>query len=196
MRNCPMSSATASCVDGRPSLLLVEPRAAHSVRAAQLSQQRYSVTETDCALEIFLMHETLQFSIAVLDDQIGTLFLCSAAASVRGQWPTARILILGRVPPAMNDQLYDDVVVHSVDANTLLATIDKLAEDPWKNTEALPAYLRCRGATVYTGSAPELRESDPTKVAAIAAEVDDAHDLPADQHRSHRRGHYAFPPAI
>jgi len=154
------------------------------------------VTQTDCALDIFLLRDMVRFSVAVLSDQVGTQFLCSAAENVRWQWPLARILILGRIPAVMNDQLYDDHAGHSMDETALLSKLDKLAGGP--SIESMDQVrMDLQGASTHPPAtrAKGLRESDPTKLTEASPRGVYERDLPADQYRSNRRGYYAFPPS-
>jgi hypothetical protein len=133
-----MSRSTLPCTDGLPILLLVEPNQVQSRRAALLSQDRFCVTRTDSALDIFLLKEMVRFSIAVLSDEIGPLFLCSSAENIRWQWPLARIIILGQSPDSMNDALYDDAVPHSAGETALLAALDTIGAAPGRQPNGGP----------------------------------------------------------
>ena len=127
-----MSNIDLPCVTANPALLLIEPGALeYSERAAQLGKSHHCVTGADNLRDLFLMRGVFQFAVAVLSGLIGPLALLASAQVVRGQWPKARIMILGKPPDYFEDHLYDDAVIHASHEAVLLTALCKLSEDPW-----------------------------------------------------------------
>lgn len=180
------------CVNTNPSLLLIEPdMPRYMERAAQLKQSHLDVTRADNALDLYLMRDACRFSVAVLSDTMGSLALRATAQIVRGQWPKARILILGKAPNQFDDHLYDEAVVHDSSGETLLAVIEKVSEDPWNQRgDALAVWLAQIRVAPYCPRSGTVQESDPTKVQAPVRQADYAMDWPATE-RSRQVGHHA-----
>ena len=58
--------------------------------------------------EVFDLGTTAAIQLAVLSDALGLIMLSAVARCVRSQWPSARILLLKRKQPLLEDCLYDD----------------------------------------------------------------------------------------
>jgi hypothetical protein len=58
--------------------------------------------------EVFDLRNSNAINVAVLSDALGLLMLGAVARCVRSQWPMARILLLKRKQPLLEDHLYDD----------------------------------------------------------------------------------------
>jgi hypothetical protein len=65
-------------------------------------------------------------ALALLSDSLGQSALRDVAQSVRQQWPMAKILILGRAVPALDDNLYDDEISQSSKQKEIRDMIEKL----------------------------------------------------------------------
>ncbi len=178
-----MTSASLPCIPASPALLLIEPTMAGcSERAAQLEKSCYRVTKADNLKDVCLMKGVFSFSVAVLSDMIGFLALRASAQVVRGQWPKARILLLGKATSEFDDHLYDESVPHAPDGIALLAMLDRVTEDPWNQRSKVHEAWRER---VNWAAVPRqnwtVHESDPTKMARPASEGVVPRDLPASE---------------
>lgn len=183
-----MPDINAPSVNTGPALLLIEPEATeYSERAAQLDQSHYRVTRADNPRDIFLMRSVFSFSVAVLSDMVGSLALRASAQVVRGQWPRARILILGKAPKQFEDHLYDETVLHGADRSQLVSVIKTLTYDPWnqRGKGAYAAWLVGGGMTSSFQHNRDMQESDPTKVSGPGRGAGYARDLPAAVQRRH-----------
>jgi hypothetical protein len=132
------------CIQGSPLLLLFEP--SESDRAMQIGRSRFRMIRVTDTSGIYLMQDKLDFALAVLSDLVGCVALRASAETVRRNWPKARILILGRVPDQFEDHLYDDSIVHASDGRALLATLDRLANDPWPS-DCTRSLMHLTGST-------------------------------------------------
>jgi hypothetical protein len=106
-------------------------------------------------------------SLVILSDTLGLHGLRSSAEYVRSLWPSARILVLGIAPSALEVRLYDEAVDHRVQPKRLLDTLARLSEDP-RNQR--PRVISCdlgaspcpdKWLTVHRSKLPK---SGPTKV--------------------------------
>lgn len=174
-----MPDANTPCAVTDPALLLIEPNASEcSERAAQLSQSHYCVARADNPRDIFLMRSAFSFTVAVLSDLVGCFALRASAQIIRGQWPHARILILGNAPSRFEDHLYDDAVLHKADQTQLVSVIKRLTEDRWNQRGAdFPTGWLLQGRDSQGSRHPlKIQESDPTKVAGSLQTTDFSRD--------------------
>jgi hypothetical protein len=58
--------------------------------------------------EVFDLRSAAAINVAVLSDALGLIMLGAVARCVRSQWPAARIVLLKRKQPLLDDHLYDD----------------------------------------------------------------------------------------
>jgi hypothetical protein len=96
-------------------VLLVEPD--HEVlanRALLLNRSSYMVATASSPRTVFDLRWMTGIYLAILSDTLGLAGLRSAAGYVRALWPSARILVLGIAPSALEVHLYDEVVDHCV----------------------------------------------------------------------------------
>jgi hypothetical protein len=149
-------------------VLLVEPD--HDVlenRALLLSRSSYVVATADDHRTVFDLRWMTGIYLAILSDTLGLPGLRSAAGYVRALWPSARILVLGIAPSALEVDLYDDAVDDRVQPKKLLNTLARLSEDPWNQR---PRVISCElGASPcpnkwLTVHRSKLPESGPNKV--------------------------------
>jgi hypothetical protein len=149
-------------------VLLVEPD--HDVlenRALLLSRSSYTVAAASGQRTVFDLRWMTGIYLAILSDTLGLPALRSAARYVRALWPSARILVLGTAPSALEIHLYDEAVDHHVQPKKLLDTLARLSEDPWSQR---PRAISCDlGASPCPGewltlNRSKLPESGPTKV--------------------------------
>ena len=183
-----MTYTHRSCITTNPALLLIEPDTlSYSERAAQLDQAGFHITRADNTRDIYLMRNVFHFSVAILSDTIGCLALRASAQMVRGQWPKARILILGKAPIQLEDHLYDENIVDASSGRTLLAMLDKVTEDQRNQTSnALAGWLNHMSVGPRLQQERPLQESDPIKVSGPVMEADYIRDWPADEHLRRR----------
>jgi hypothetical protein len=149
-------------------VLLVEPD--HDVlanRALLLSRSSYMVATASSQQTVFDLRWMTGIYLAILSDTLGLPGLRSAAGYVRALWPSARILVLGIAPSALEVHLYDEAVDHRVQPKKLLDTLARLSEDPWNQR---PRVISCdlgaspcpdKWLTVHRSKLPE---SGPTKI--------------------------------
>ena len=165
-----------------PALLLIEPDMLSSEQAAQLGKSRFRVTRANNARDVYLMRSVFHFSVAVLSDTLGCHTLRASAQIVRGQWPKARILVLGKAPIELDDHLYDETVAHASIGSILLKMIDKDLEDSCiKRTDAFSTGLGRISGAPRLQQGRTVWESDPTKVSRPVGNADSAKDLPASE---------------
>jgi hypothetical protein len=113
-------------------VLLVEPD--HDViasRALVLSRSGYMVATASSQSAVFHLRWMSGIYLVILSDTLGLPGLRSAAGYVRALWPSARIVLLGIAPSALEVHLYDEVVDHRVQPENLLDRVAKLSEAPW-----------------------------------------------------------------
>jgi len=67
-----------------------------------------AMTTASSHREVFDLGTTAAIQLAVLSDALGLIMLSAVARCVRSQWPSARILLLKRKQPLLEDCLYDD----------------------------------------------------------------------------------------
>jgi|SRR5450756_1506089 len=67
-----------------------------------------AMTRASSHREVFDLGNTAAIHVAVLSDALGSITLGAVARCVRWQWPLARILLLKRTQPLLEDYLYDD----------------------------------------------------------------------------------------
>jgi len=143
-------------------ILLVEPDITLlTAEALSLSRLHYSVTPAFSQNEIFALRETKVIALAILSDSLGPRLLAAAAQAVRKQWPLARILILGRAEFVLEDHLYDEEIVRSLDPMVLIEELERLYKGSWnQRSHTLDWDVRRSGSGVGRAL---VRESDPTK---------------------------------
>jgi hypothetical protein len=119
----------------------------------------------------------------VLSNALGSSALRMVAESVRRQWPSARILILGIAVSELEDQLYDEAVDYRISLKDLLTALLKLSTN---QSNQMPGVFEIDRhiANSLAARLPAHRstppESDPTKSAHRDwASAVDAKDIPA-----------------
>jgi hypothetical protein len=149
-------------------VLLVEPD--HDVlenRALLLSRSSYMVATATSQRTVFDLRWMTGIYLAILSDTLGLTGLRSAAGYIRALWPSARIVVLGIAPSALEVHLYDEAVDHPVQPEKLLDTLARLSEDPWNQRQRVISCdlgaSRCldKWLTVHRS---KLAESGPTKI--------------------------------
>ena len=168
-----MTSPSLPCIPNL-ALLLIEPGTlGQSKRAAELAASHYCVTTADNLKDVYMMKSVFSFSVAVLSDMVGDLALRASAQVVRGQWPKARILILGKAPNHFDDHLYDESVTHASDGMALLAMLDKVTKNPWKQESgAHAAWCERVSWAEWPRQRRSVQESDPTKMPGLVQKAD------------------------
>ena len=174
--NTPQQSHTVN-------VLLVEPATTpRSDREAILSVGAYCVTAVCDVRAVFLLRDEKPVAFAVVNDTLGPFGLRATAECVRRQWPLAKILILGRAVPALEDHLYDEVISHRHKATAFLGVLQMLAENRWSKSMSAD-YARFGRATAT------LKESDPTKsLGQEPAQARNRHDVPGGLYRMSATG--------
>jgi CheY-like chemotaxis protein len=105
-----------------PDLDLIESRASLLLRFG------YSVVAAKGVREICEIRSVEQIDIAVLRVSSGSSTLSCAAESVRRQWPSARILILGCAHKCLEDPLYDEALEADCQPEAFMQALAQLAE--------------------------------------------------------------------
>ena len=107
-------------------LLLEDDVAVLSNRSRLLTNSSYRVTEARNRGDIFGLRGTTGISLAIISDSLGAAALGLAAQSVRLEWPSARILILGKAQFVLEDYLYDEAIEHQFVERNVLSTIERI----------------------------------------------------------------------
>jgi hypothetical protein len=160
------------------NVLLVEPAMTpRSDWEAVLSAGAYCVTAVCDVREVFLLRDEKSVAFAVINDMLGPFGLRATAECVRRQWPLAKILILGRAAPALEDHLYDEAISHRHEETAFLGVLQMLVENRWSKSMSAD-YAR------YGRAAATLKESDPTKsLRQEPAQARTRHDVPGGLYR-------------
>jgi hypothetical protein len=110
-----------------PAVLWVEP-SLDLLRNKLLFEKRssYSVTTASSHREVFDLRGGAAVAIAVLSDALGSLMLGAVARCVRSQWPSARIVLLKRKQPVLEDHLYDEDLDYGLLPKKLDGTLARL----------------------------------------------------------------------
>jgi hypothetical protein len=112
----------------RLGLVLIEPiDASFPDHRFLASNESYRVTSVRDTRELALLGAAESFAIALISDTLGRVGFVDAANSVRKQWPTARILVLGRAAVVLEDHLYDDALPHSCGQQELCDTLNRMS---------------------------------------------------------------------
>jgi hypothetical protein len=106
-----------------PDLNLIENRASLLLRSG------YSVVSARGVREICEIRSVEQIDIAVLSVSHGAVTPSCAAESVRRQWPSARILILGCAHKYLEDPLYDEALEADFQPETFMQALAQLMEN-------------------------------------------------------------------
>jgi len=162
------------------SILAVEPDSSVlSAKALLLTKANYCVTPATGLGDLFSFRDTKAIALAMLSDRLGQRLLGTVAATARRQWPGIRILILGQVPIALDDYLYDEHICRSSDPQQVLADLEWLYEGMWNERSRHIDWNPSRSA-LYFARRP-IPESDPTKAVPQAPTEDRTlRDMPAD----------------
>ena len=123
------------------SILAVEPDSSVlSAKALLLTKANYCVTPATGLGDLFSFRDTKAIALAMLSDRLGQRLLGTVAATARRQWPGIRILIVGQVPIALDDYLYDEHICRSSDPQQVLADLEWLYEGM---VVCMAAYIDC-----------------------------------------------------
>ncbi len=118
----------ASIPPAKLGLVLIEPiGACFPDHRFLVANQSYQVTSVRDTRELALLGAAEPFAIALISDTLGRVGFIDAARSVRKQWPTARILVLGRAAVVLDDHLYDDALAHSCGEQELYDTLNRMS---------------------------------------------------------------------
>jgi hypothetical protein len=122
-----VSMGASKSINSKPlSLLLIEANSMQQSQRGWLhADPTYCVTVAFGIREFFLLR-VKAIALALLSDSLGQSALRDVAQSVRQQWPMAKILILGRAVPALDDNLYDDEISQSSKQKEIRDMIEKL----------------------------------------------------------------------
>jgi hypothetical protein len=161
-------------------ILAVEPDSTVlSEKALLLTKANYCVTPATGLCDLFSLRNTEALPLAILSDRLGQPLLGTVAATVRRQWPRIRILILGQVPIALEDYLYDEHVYRSSDPQQVIADLEWLYEGMWNERSKGIDWNASRSALCSTGR--PIPECDPTKAVPQApTEGRILRDIPTD----------------
>jgi hypothetical protein len=108
-------------------LVLIEPiDASFPDHRFLVSNESYRITSVRDTRELALLGAAESFAVALISDTLGRINFVAAARSVRKQWPTARILILGRATVVLEDYLYDEALPHSCGQQELCDTLSRM----------------------------------------------------------------------
>jgi hypothetical protein len=91
--------------------------------------ENYSVTTATSHREVFDLRNFPEVSVAILSDAFGLLMLSAIARCVRSQWPAARILLLRRKQPVLEDHLYDDAIEYRSIPKGLVEALVRLSSN-------------------------------------------------------------------
>ena len=89
--------------------------------------ESYRVTSVRDLRELASLGTEESFAVALISDALGRVAFVDAARSVRKDWPTARILILGRAAVVLEDYLYDEALPHSCRQQELCDTLNRMS---------------------------------------------------------------------
>jgi hypothetical protein len=161
-------------------ILAVEPDSTVlSAKALTLTKANYCVTPATGLADLFSLRNTKAFALAILSDRLGQGLLGTVAATARRQWPGTRILILGQVPIALEDYLYDEHIWRSSDPQQVIADLEWLYEGMW-NERSKSIDWNPSSSALYFNRRP-IPESDPTKAVPQSPTEDKTpRDLPTN----------------
>ena len=114
---------------GGKTALLVDPDP-HCLEARwMLLSGSGSPPQSVCApSEVFGMQLDGEPGVVVLSDSLGSFQLQAVAEYIRHRWPRARILIIGRTVPLLDDQLYDECVADGLSPAEFLAVVERIVK--------------------------------------------------------------------
>lgn len=108
------------------SALLVDPEPfALASRTLQLMYAFKTVHAVSTPGAVYELQPPEEPFVAVLSNALGAFHLRAVAEYVRHRWPRARILIVGKASPFLEDQLYDENIPLPVSGGELLLAIEK-----------------------------------------------------------------------
>lgn len=121
-------SLPAALDPARLNIVLIEPIGASLPNSRfLLSNDIYKVRFVIDTRELSLLSAAESFALALISDTLGGVELDHAARSIRKQWPTARIVILGRAAELLEDYLYDNALTHSFGQEDLCDTLTRMS---------------------------------------------------------------------
>jgi hypothetical protein len=113
-------------------ILAVEPDVSIlNAKSLLLTQANYCVTRASSDRDLLSLRGTKTVALAILSDRLGPRLLGSVAEIVRRHWPRTRILVLGQVPPLLEDHLYDEHICRASDSRQTLANLENLYKGMW-----------------------------------------------------------------
>jgi hypothetical protein len=117
----------AALVVSRARIVLIEPTGTSLPdHRFLLSNDSYRVTPVSSTRELAFLSASEPFALAVISHTLGRVGLEDASRSVRKQWPSARILVLGRAAFVLSDHLYDDALPQSCSHQELCDILAKM----------------------------------------------------------------------
>ena len=147
-------------------ILLVEPDITLlTAEVLSLTRLNYCVTPAFSQDEIFALRETKAIALAILSDHLGPRILAAVAQTVRKQWPLAGILIHGRPESVLEDHLYDEEIIRSLDPKKLIEDLERLYKGSWNQRSHTLDWDVKRSCSGVGRSL--VRESDPTKFSTL-----------------------------
>jgi AraC-like DNA-binding protein len=132
--------------------LLESALATLSNRVGLLTDSGYVVTTARSQSDLFVLRETTGVSLVILSDRLGAVALSVAARSIRLQWPSARILVLGKAQFVLEDNLYDEAIEHPVVDSDLLLTIQRICPLSSSQIRDRGPFIVRRGAIETTAT--------------------------------------------
>jgi hypothetical protein len=150
----------------KPILLLVEPHPGSLyAELHRLLDAQYQVTSVQTDLQVFLLRSS-EINFAILSAALGTPTIRAVAESVRRQWPSARILILGNAQMVLDDHMYDEAVGGFADSERIFAAVQGFSVDTWTQRAAIlerSHMLANPWAFAVIPGRTRPSESDPSK---------------------------------
>jgi AraC-like DNA-binding protein len=126
-----------------------------------LTNSRYVVTTARSQSDLFALRETTGVSLVILSDRLGTVALSAATRLIRLQWPSARILVLGRAQSVLEGNLYDEAIEHPVVDSDLLRAIQRVCPSSSSQIRERGPFILRRGAIETTATSSIEGSEDP-----------------------------------
>jgi hypothetical protein len=98
-------------------------------RDAMRAMQPFRLCTANDPRALWLIPGHQPVNVIVLHNTLTTIELEKTSRLIRHRWPHARILVVRTGDEFLEDALYDDRVLPTVDPATLIATIERLAEN-------------------------------------------------------------------
>ena len=87
-----------------------------------------AMTTASSHREVFDLRSVAIIHVAVISDALGLIMLGAVARCIRSQWPRARIVLLKRKQPLLDDHLYDDEMEYRLLPKELGGNLSRLLD--------------------------------------------------------------------